>query len=255
MAKIKISKSKLDSLANKITLKAGSSGKKTLDELEELSKNLNSNTLKLLLDNKKNTNHLFAQRTETNLDSYISYDDTSNVIDFTDMFWLCENLIYLPSLDYSNGRRFDNICLNCNSLKKVKINSKPSSSSSMYDNWSYAFKECHYLEEIDIHYFNVNSGNDVFYNCYSLKKLIIREFGNYKTLDSDGFKNNYHLTGAVNAKYNPNGLKDGYIYVPSAMVDTLKATDVWSTYATQIRALEDYTVDGTTTGELDESKI
>jgi hypothetical protein len=46
-----------------------------------------------------------------------------------------------------------------------------------------------------------------------------------------------------------------YIYVPAALVDTYKATTNWSSYADKIRALEDYTIDGTTTGELDESKI
>ena len=47
----------------------------------------------------------------------------------------------------------------------------------------------------------------------------------------------------------------GYIYVPAALVDTYKAATNWSTYANQFRALEDYTVDGTTTGELDSTKI
>ena len=47
----------------------------------------------------------------------------------------------------------------------------------------------------------------------------------------------------------------GYIYVPRALVDSYKAASNWSTYANQFRALEDYTVDGTTTGALDESKI
>jgi hypothetical protein len=47
----------------------------------------------------------------------------------------------------------------------------------------------------------------------------------------------------------------GFIYVPSALADTYKAATSWSNYAEQIRALEDYTVDGTVTGELDETKI
>lgn len=47
----------------------------------------------------------------------------------------------------------------------------------------------------------------------------------------------------------------GYIYVPRSLVDAYKTAGNWSTYANQIRALEDYTVDGTTTGELDETKI
>lgn len=47
----------------------------------------------------------------------------------------------------------------------------------------------------------------------------------------------------------------GYIYVPKALVEDYKVATNWSVYASQFRALEDYTVDGTTTGEIDETKI
>lgn len=47
----------------------------------------------------------------------------------------------------------------------------------------------------------------------------------------------------------------GYIYVPRELVDSYKSAENWSTYASQFRALEDYTVDGTISGELDKSKI
>lgn len=50
-------------------------------------------------------------------------------------------------------------------------------------------------------------------------------------------------------------LSSAHIYVPRALIEEYKAATNWSTYADQFRALEDYTVDGTTTGELDESKI
>ena len=53
----------------------------------------------------------------------------------------------------------------------------------------------------------------------------------------------------------PIGSGTGYIYVPRALVDSYKAATNWSTYAAQFRALEDYTVDGTITGELDSTKI
>ena len=43
----------------------------------------------------------------------------------------------------------------------------------------------------------------------------------------------------------------GYIYVPAALLETYKTATNWSTYAAQFRALEDYTKDGTVTGELD----
>jgi hypothetical protein len=47
----------------------------------------------------------------------------------------------------------------------------------------------------------------------------------------------------------------GYIYIPAALKDSYAAATNWSTYSAQFRALEDYTVDGTVTGELDETKI
>jgi hypothetical protein len=46
-----------------------------------------------------------------------------------------------------------------------------------------------------------------------------------------------------------------YIYVPAALIEDYKVATNWSTYANQFRALEDYTVDGTITGDLDEAKI
>lgn len=62
------------------------------------------------------------------------------------------------------------------------------------------------------------------------------------------------LAGTNFAK-TPIGSGTGYIYVPRTLVDSYKAATNWSTYADQFRALEDYTVDGTVTGDLDETKI
>lgn len=47
----------------------------------------------------------------------------------------------------------------------------------------------------------------------------------------------------------------GYIYVPAALVEDYKVATNWSSFADQFRALENYTVDGTVTGEIDETKI
>jgi hypothetical protein len=82
-----------------------------------------------------------------------------------------------------------------------------------------------------------------------------------KLSSASTFNNSRHILGIVDATYNPNGDKDGYFYVPRALLsdddakkDYRRATN-WSNFATQFRALEDYTVDGTTTGELDPNKI
>lgn len=85
-------------------------------------------------------------------------------------------------------------------------------------------------------------GAATFSNCSSLKCLILPA-ENAVTLAGDCFWNT------------PIKNKTGYIYVPRALVDTYKVATNWSVYANQFRALEDYTVDGTVTGELDESKI
>lgn len=47
----------------------------------------------------------------------------------------------------------------------------------------------------------------------------------------------------------------GYIYVPSALYDQYIVATNWSTFSAQFRKLEEYTVDGTVDGDLDESKI
>lgn len=48
---------------------------------------------------------------------------------------------------------------------------------------------------------------------------------------------------------------EGYIYVRSELVDSYKSAYRWSGLADQIRAIEDYTVDGTIMGEMDWDKI
>ncbi len=82
-----------------------------------------------------------------------------------------------------------------------------------------------------------------FANCFTLYHFVMRS----STLATASSSNIFSST--------PIASGTGYIYVPSALIDSYKTATNWSVYANQFRALEDYTVDGTTTGELDESKI
>lgn len=83
-----------------------------------------------------------------------------------------------------------------------------------------------------------------FYCCFNLNTLILRKSDAICTLGGTSAFSSTSISSS-----------EGYIYVPSALVSTYKSATNWSTYATRFRALEDYTVDGTITGELDESKI
>ena len=118
----------------------------------------------------------------------------------------------------------------------------------------YCFWTCEKLITCDLSSIETIEVN-TFYNCYRLKAFILRN-GIIPTLKhTNAFGNCYHFFGTVHNIYNKDGLKDGYFYVPKALIEDYKVETNWATFADQFRALEDYTVDGTITGELDESKI
>ena len=108
-------------------------------------------------------------------------------------------------------------------------------------NFRCMFTGCCKIETIDLSKYNISyyaDSSNMFGGCCSLKKLIIRSFGDY-SIYNNAFNDCYHIIGQTDAQYNPNGNKDGYIYVPDDMVDTLKADSNWSTYATQIKPLSE----------------
>lgn len=108
---------------------------------------------------------------------------------------------------------------------------------------NYAFQRCLVLSVVNFP--KVTSiGVSAFSYCDALTALILR---NTETVCVLGSSNAFSGT--------PISSGTGYIYVPRALVNRYKAATNWSTYAAQFRALEDYTVDGTITGELDSSKI
>lgn len=105
----------------------------------------------------------------------------------------------------------------------------------------FTFTGCTKLTSVDSA-FLTSIGSSAFSGCHALASIIIRNESAVCSLAST-------LTNCSIAK------GTGYIYVPSALVEEYKAATNWSTYPDQFRALEDYTVDGTVTGELDPTKI
>ena len=120
---------------------------------------------------------------------------------------------------------------------------------------NYAFGSCYRLKEIYLPSVSSIDENG-FYTCASMTAVVLSNTDAVVTLaNTNAFSGCYHILGTKDSAYNPSALKDGYFYVPAALIEDYKVATNWSTYATQFRALEDYTVDGTVTGKLDESKL
>lgn len=157
----------------------------------------------------------------------------------------CDNLesVNIPLVENVGQNAFSN----CKKLTSVNLPCATFINSN-------AFYKCETLVTADLGSTTYISGYTFGY-CHSLKAVIMRSTKKNNLVATSAFNNCYRILGTVNATYNPDGLQDGYFYVPKSIIDSYKGSSDWGTWATQFRALEDYTVDGTITGMLDESKI
>lgn len=90
-----------------------------------------------------------------------------------------------------------------------------------------AFRRCAALERIELP--SVATMREyVFYDCSKLSVVIVRTPSVCAMSQSSVFTNTPIAKGT------------GYIYVPAALVEQYKTATNWSTYAAQIRAIEDY---------------
>ena len=183
----------------------------------------------------------------------VPYFDTSNCTDMSNMFANCSSLTTIPQLNTSNVTSMSSMFINCSRLTTIpQLNtSKVSNMQQMFyycynltailqlntsnvTSMSSMFSKCYTLTTIDITHMKITStsnSSQFAYQCHSLTKLIIRNMGTIPSLNSNAFTDCFHFTGTTNATYNPQGLKDGRIYVPDDKVDALKTATNWSTYA------------------------
>lgn len=89
------------------------------------------------------------------------------------------------------------------------------------------FNDCINLKKVDL--YNINTIATSSFKNSALEVLIIRRDDAVPTLKSI---NAFEGTPIING--------DGYIYVPASMVDSYKSAANWSTFAAQIRAIEEY---------------
>lgn len=97
------------------------------------------------------------------------------------------------------------------------------------------------------------AGN-AFFGCYKLKIVVLRNTKAASLANITAFSGCYWLSATVNTAANPNGER-GFIYVPRATIPSYRLATNWVTLGFYFRVLENYTVDGTITGELDINKM
>lgn len=132
------------------------------------------------------------------------------------------SLPFAPSVGYLGFR-------GCSSLTTVNM-----PVATKIETWG--FQYCSSLSILDMPAVNSIAGMAL-ENCTSLDKLVLRNNA-VCSLDSSAFNNTPIAAGS------------GYIFVPASLVGSYKTATNWSAYANQIRAIEDYTVDGTVTGDI-----
>lgn len=178
-------------------------------------------------------------------------------------FYNCASLehISLPSCTWVATAAFQN----CTSLKSINFPSATKGGGTCFRGCSlltnvnmplttelstYAFAQCSSLKNIDLPSFTT-LGGAMFQDCTSLERANIPMA---KSIGAMCFQRCSALAvviikqttavcsmAAVTAfEGTPIADGTGYVYVPRALVDAYKSATNWTTYAAQIRAIEDY---------------
>lgn len=93
---------------------------------------------------------------------------------------------------------------------------------------AYAFRRCTSLEYADFSVLK-SFGEACFYDDSKLATLILRKTDGITTMGNANALNNTMIDKGT-----------GYVYVPSALIESYKANERWSKHADQIRAIEEY---------------
>ena len=168
-------------------------------------------------------------------------------------FYQCTSLesIDFPLLHTIN----DSFCRGCTNLKQVNLPKLMNVYSHAFEDCNlltnisfpsgtrlsdYCLKNCSKLESVDIGKIEQIDAY-AFSNCYILKSFTILDKTKVCTLSSIyAFFNCYHILGTTNSTYNPNGDKDGFIYVPHTLLAQYKVATNWVQFKSQIIGWGDF---------------
>lgn len=157
--------------------------------------------------------------------------------------WMDSN-VNLISVSMTGLLAMGNECFyNCSELQTVNFPALVSIGASCFNStaiqelhlpsletitgWGWSFGNNKRLIKVDLPKLKAFLGSDLS-GCSSLSCVILRS-DSLCTLPNTNVFNNTPIANGT-----------GYIYVPRALVDSYKAATNWSTYADQIRAIEDY---------------
>ena len=141
----------------------------------EYETEVNTTSVKELLDATKNASFLFSGYKGESVDHLIKYDDTENVVDITGMFLNCENMINPPKLNTSKVQIADNTFANCKSMEDFSSGETVSTFSLRRTAPQNNFKfDCS----------NMTSVNSFFANNSNLKNIYIENMPKVKSIEN-----------------------------------------------------------------------
>lgn len=169
----------------------------------------------------------------------------------------CKQLlsVNLPLLTTVGTQAF----MQCNKLVTVNL-------PELLKTASNTFRQCYALTEIVLPKVAEMAGN-TFYQCSNIESIDLPVCSKITSGQFYAANNTLYFilrnTSGVcvneSSELFPSSTKiaqgTGHIYVPAALIASYKSATNWARYESAFRALEDYTVDGTTTGALDPNKV
>ena len=147
-----------------------------------------------------------------------------------------EEFNYMADVTWGKDNNFGALFNNCNKMQKWAV-----PNLTWYSAQGYLFRYC----------------SNALLKYIDLGKLMSTHYALFYGFSPNGASIiiRSEAVPALNGSFGGTSFTDTHFYVRRALVDEFKTATNWSTYADMYRALEDYTVDGTATGELDMSKI
>ncbi len=192
----------------------------------------------------------------------IGHIDFSSATNMLQAFYNCKKLVSLPPMYTSKATNMKEMLYNCWALENIdvlntssvtnldytfyycsKLKSLPKLNTDKVTSFNDTFYNCQNLETIDLSKFNITNVSKcqyAFKQCYNLKNLVIRNATAVPVINTNAFDSCHHFKGTVHSTFNPEGLRDGKIYVPDNLVETWKTSGNWVEYADLIYPLSEY---------------